>query len=505
VLAADSLRHAATIRPQHLAVVDGERSLTYAQLAARTRRLAWALRSEIGLEPGDRFGFLCANRLEFVEVLMAAAAAGVVCVPLHYRLSPYEIADIATDADLRAVFAETALEDKLNHGPAFERGVVWLGEPDGDDYSRLLAGPVQDLAPRSADEVMLQMYTSGTTGRPKGVMLSQGNVMANAWTMLGESAVAPGDRYLSTAPLCHLAAGSRVFLLVHATATHVIHPGFDPERIVCEMADSTVNAALLVPAMIRRVLKAAGGRSLRGQVRLITYGTAPMPLDLLAEALTVLGCDFQQAYGLTEASPNLTVLQPEEHVGPAPRLGSVGRESRGVHVRVVDDEDRDVAPGEVGEIVARGPNIMVGYWRRPEETAAALRGGWLRTGDLATVDEDRYVYLVDRKKDMLVSGGFNVYPREIEIQIERHPLVEEAAVIGIGDDRWGEVPVAFVVTRGDIPATELEDLCRARLAGFKVPHAFYVIDELPRTALAKIDKRSLRERLPLDGPPTVQL
>jgi long-chain acyl-CoA synthetase len=509
MLVEDALRHAAKLRPGHPAVIDGTRSLTYAELEERVRRLAAGLRGGLGLRPADRFAFLSTNRLEFVEVFLAAAAARVTCVPLNYRLTAFEIAEILADSGARAVIAERALEDRLTGAleAGFDGQVVWLAPAGADDsaYEQLLAGGAARAAaaPGAPSDIVLQPYTSGTTGLPKGVMLSHRNVLANAWTLAAEGSVTASDRYLSCAPLCHLAAGSRVFLLTHVGATHVIHPAFDAVRAVHEMRDGEVNATMLVPTMIRRVLEVAREQriSLGGRVRMITYGTAPMPLDLLSEALELLGCDFQQGYGLTEASPNLTLLPPEDHRPgasgePSARLASVGRESIGVNVRVVDEHDDDVEPGAIGEVIARGGNIMEGYWRRPDETAEALRGGWLRTGDLATVDADSYVYLVDRKKDMLVSGGFNVYPGEIERQLQQHALVRESAVVGRADEQWGEVPVAFVVLASDGAAGEAEtalgEFCRSRLARFKVPESFRIVDELPRTTLGKVDKRALR-------------
>ena len=245
-----------------------------------------------------------------------------------------------------------------------------------------------------------------------------------------------------------------------------------------------------------RCLKA---QALGGTLRLISYGGSPMPVGLLREALAVFECDFQQGYGLTEASPILTILPPEDHAptGDQARLTSVGREAAGVQLRIVDRDDRQVEPGVVGEIVARGANVTAGYWQRPKETAAALRGGWLRTGDLARVDKDGYVHLVGRTKDMLVSGGLNVYPREVELRLEEHPAIREAAVVGVADERWGEVPVAFLVVANDAPPNLQSDVAgflSKRLARYKVPKRYELVDALPRNSNGKLLKRTLRER-----------
>lgn len=513
MLLQETLRHSRAIRPGHIAVADDARSLTYAELDDRAHRLANALRDGLAMDRGERFAFLSTNRAEFVEVYFAAALAGVVCVPLNYRLAAPEILEILADAGVRVLLAESELEQKLSliEGGGFDGEIVRLSArgSTGGGYESLLrdARTAERDEPAAQREVIVQMYTSGSTGVPKGVMLSHRNLVANSWHLLAEGSAGSEDRYLSSAPLSHLGAGSRVFLLVHAGATHVVHSQFDPERAVSAMVDGVANTALIVPAMLRQLLDVAAHRgvSLHGRVRQITYGTAPMPRELLTEALERLGCDFQQGYGLTEASPNLTLLPPSDHRPDASgsyaeRLASVGRETIGVNVRVVNEDDRDQPPGEVGEVIARGANVMEGYWKRPAETAEALRGGWLRTGDLARVDEDGYVFLVERKKDMLVSGGFNVYPREIERQLEQHPRVLEVGVVGVANERWGEVPVAFVVPAEPVQdagalTAELERFCDARLARFKVPKRYCLIESLPRNSVGKVAKRELRKRL----------
>jgi acyl-CoA synthetase (AMP-forming)/AMP-acid ligase II len=507
------LRHSTRIRPDHVAVTDDLRSLTYAETSDRALRLANALREQFGLAPGDRFAVVTTNRAEVVEIYFAAAIARLICVPLNPRLAGPELAGAIANAGARLVIAERGLEAKLEvvADDGYDGALTWLARPGGagsGDYEQVLQR--SSTAVRSdggsPDDPVLLMYTSGSTGLPKGVLLTQGNLSANSWHLLAEDSVTRHDRYLNSAPLSNLGAGARIFMLVHAGGTHVIRRTFDADQMLAETLDGSVNAALVVPAMMRHLLDAAdaAGNAVGGRLRQITYGTAPMPPDLLAEALERLGCDFQQGYGLTEAGHNLTLLPPEDH-RPGPdgaypaRLGSVGRETIGMHVRVVGEDGEDVPVGEAGEVIARGPNVMQGYWEQPEETAKALRGGWLHTGDIGSFDGDGYLYLVDRKKDMLVSGGFNVFPREIERHLEVHPQVRDIAVVGGPHERWGEVPVAFVVLLDESDTASLESelrgICERELARYKQPAQYRFVSALPRTSTGKVAKPELRRLL----------
>jgi acyl-CoA synthetase (AMP-forming)/AMP-acid ligase II len=330
-------------------------------------------------------------------------------------------------------------------------------------------------------------------------MLSHRNLVANCRTAVVEGNVVESDVYLLTAPLCHLAAGARIFFAVHAAATLWVEPEFDPERVVQLMHDRRVSSTILVPTMVQALvgeLERSGRRA--RDFRRLTYGAAPIPLPLLERVMELLPCEFQHGYGLTEASATVTVLPPSDHVLDASararrRVESVGRAAAGVEVKVVDDDGREVMPGEQGEVIVRGANVMEGYWRRPSETAAAIRDGWLFTGDVGVLDDDGYLYLVDRKADLLISGGINVYPREIEVQLEAHPEVRQVAVVGEAHARWGEVPVAFVVAQTTEAA--LVDWCRTRLAAYKVPKRVVFLEALPRNASGKVDKRELRQRI----------
>jgi acyl-CoA synthetase (AMP-forming)/AMP-acid ligase II len=523
MLLSDALRHTAYRRPGHAAVIDENTSLDFSRLQDRSNRLGNAIAGGLGLCAGDRFAVLAQNRAEFVELVFGGASAGAVCAPLNYRLAGPEIAEILEDAQARALIVDPAYAETVEalRAGGFDGEVVWLSgaeEPQGEgllyeDLLREASAALPDaVAAAGEDDVMLQMYTSGTTGRPKGVMLTHRSLLACSWSHLAERTVVPSDRYLTTTPLCHLGAASRIWLLVLAGATHTLRRKFDAEEMVTVIRDEKVTNTHVVPAQVRQVVDAAKAidGDIRGCLRLIVYGTSRMPVELLTEALETLACDFMQGYGLTEASPNLTILPPADHLPLStgeysPRLGTVGREAIGVHVRVVDGEDNDLPPGEVGNVIARGDNVMAGYWRRPEETAATLHGGWLRTGDLGTIDAEGYLSLVGRSKDMLISGGINVYPAEVERQLEQHPDVGDAAVVGKEDERWGEVPVAFVTVTGesedDAVSERLGAFLGERLARFKQPKQFRVLAEMPRNSMGKVDKTRLKEMVSEDAAP----
>jgi fatty-acyl-CoA synthase len=506
----DSVRHSAKLYPGRPALIDGERVVTYATLWERSRRLAKLLVGGLGLAPGSRFGVLTRNRPEIAEMYVGAAISGCACVPLNYRLAGAEMAVLLLDAEARALIADPGLEEQLEGllAAGYDGRIVRLGEEYESLLGRFSADASGSAAAggRDAAEIVLQMYTSGTTGVSKGVMLSHRNLVANSWTNLAERNVVEGDTYLVTTPLCQIGGVSRMLTTFQASSTLRMLAKFDPEQVLQLIDSEAVTTAFFVPTMIQMLLDAApGARVIGPRFRRLCYGGSPIPRSLLQQAMARMPCEFQQGYGLTESSPNLTTLRPEDHVLDGPddvvrRLGSVGRESVGVNVRVVDEQGQDVRPGGQGEIVASGANIMAGYWRRPEATAAAIRDGWLHTGDLATVDDEHYVFITDRKSDMLISGGINIYPREIELLLERQPAVAEVAVIGRPDRQWGEVPVAFVVLRPGVDRAqaraELDAACRQRLAGYKTPKDYVFVSTLPRNDMGKVLKRHLRGAAP---------
>jgi len=372
------------------------------------------------------------------------------------------------------------------------------------DYESALATaePMRAVAREwRADDMVQLYYTSGTTGRPKGVMLSQRNVTENAKHAVMIMHFTGQDVWIHAAPMFHLADAWGCWTISWLGGRHVFMREFNPQGYLELVQRERVTVSLLVPTMINFIVNHPGVESYdTSSLRLIAFGASPMPVDRLKAAMRVLQCGFSQLYGMTETAPFCTQLTPEDTVIDGPehmvrRLSSCGREIPGVQVRVVHEDGSDVAPGEVGEIVMRGPNVMLGYWKLPDVSAETLRGGWMHSGDMATVDEEGYIFIVDRKKDMIITGGENVYSTEVEDALYKHPAVLEAAVIGVPDERWGERVHAVVVLKPGQQAApnELSEFCRRHIAGFKIPRSFEFVEALPKTGSGKIQKAGIRE------------
>jgi long-chain acyl-CoA synthetase len=478
-------------------------------MGERVNRLSSAL-SGLGIARGDRVAILSLNCHRFFELYYGVAQLGGIVVPINFRLQPPEIKYIVDHSGSRVVAVDPALAPLIEavrpQLESVEYYILMSDEPRKGylGYEDLLAGgtPVF-VAPKVSDDELLGLfYTSGTTAEPKGVMLTHKNMLSNIAHSEGVYNYLPDDIYLHAAPMFHLADGAAVFSHTARGATQVFIPRFDPKKVLETVSSERVSLLLLVPTMLNFLLQQPDLDTYDlSSLRHLTYGASPIAPDLLRRAMNVLKCQFGQGYGLTEASPLLTVLNHQDHLvtdeKSERRLSSCGKPVRGVDVRVVKEDDSDAKPGEVGEIIARGPNIMLGYWKRPEDTEDVLRHGWLHTGDLATVDDEGYIYLVDRKKDMIVTGGENVYSTEVEAALYAHPAVKEAAVIPIPDSDWGEAVHACVALRNglQVTAAELEEFCRERLANYKVPRSIeFIDDELPKGGTGKILKKQLRER-----------
>ncbi|HZA77322.1 MAG TPA: long-chain fatty acid--CoA ligase [Acidimicrobiales bacterium] len=486
------------LSPAHVAFVQGDTRRSYAALDDRTRHLAAALR-DLGVQRGDRVAYLGPNDPTLLETLFATTALGGVFVPLNWRLTVPELAYIAADcgatvlvhaaamADAAAAVAadgSTALPRLVELGPAFE-GMATGGGAGGD-----VPAPID--TPVALDDPAVIVYTSGTTGRPKGATLSHGNITWNCVNVLVDTDLASDEVALVCAPLFHVAALNMVSLpMVMKGGTIVLTGAFDPDSVLELIARHRVTVMFGVPSMFNAMAQAPAFASADlSSLRRLLCGGAPVPLSTIR---TYLDRDipFLQGYGMTETSPGALFLGAEH---AADKAGSAGVASFFTDVRVVRPDGREVVPGEKGEVVVAGPNVMRGYWNRPEATAGVMDGEWFRSGDVAVVDDDGYVTIVDRMKDVIISGGENIYPAEVEDVIYGHPDVAECAVIGVPDERWGEVGRVIVVRRAGAALDErglLEHL-DGRLARFKLPRSVVFTDRLPRSGAGKVLKADLR-------------
>ena len=485
------------------AVVDGARRLTYREINDRVNRLSRALQS-LGLQPGDRCALLAYNGLEYVEVIFAAAKLGLLLVPLNWRLSPAELAFNLVDSGTETLIFDPDFAPLVQGlvGETKVRRLLVLGREEilgAPAYEKALAGQ-PGLEPEPAGPVGLEtphiiMYTAGTTGRPKGAVLTQGAGFWNAVNLEMDLYFTPDDRDLLVLPMFHI-GGIGLFTLpiLYAGGTVVIQRTFEPAETLRLLQEENITLFFGVPAVFLFLIQHPDFRpEAFARARVVMSGGAPLPVSLV-EHYHQAGILLQQGFGMSEAAPSIATLAKDRALRKA---GSIGRALFHVEARVVDDDRKEVPAGAVGELVIRGPNLMQGYWNRPEATAEALAGGWFHTGDLARLDEEGDLTIVERKKDMFISGGENVYPAEVENALFELAPVSEAAVVGIPDEKWGEVGRAVVVLKEGQTLTEAEvlDHLRGRLARFKVPKQVVFTDRLPRNAAGKVLKTELRDRL----------
>jgi long-chain acyl-CoA synthetase len=501
------LDHAARLHAEREAFVCGPTRLSYREVEQRARRLAAGLLA-FDLEPGARVAILMLNCHRYAELYFAADYAGLVPTPLNHRLAATELVYILNHAEASILVVDPRLAEladaAIGQVPSL-RQVIWSSDPEGRAglvYEQLIEAnePLPEARHREPRELAQLYYTSGTTGNPKGAMLSGDTVTAAALLNLATAGLSSDDAYLRCAPAFHLADAWANFAVTLAGGRHVFLPQFAPEPFLQTVATERITVTLLVPTMITALVTHPAARDFNtSSLRTIFFGASPMPAERLRAAMSTFGCEFSQWYGMTEAYPAVAHLPAREldldgSPQVAKRVLSCGRQATGVQVRVVDAAGKEVQPGEVGEIVIKGPVLMSGYWRNPEATAAALRGGWMHSGDGAAVDEDGYIYIVDRLKDMIITGGENVYTTEVEDVLYRHPAVLECAVIGVPDDRWGERVHAVIALRIGEQATadDLVAFARSQIAGFKCPRSVEFVDALPKTGSGKIQKAVLR-------------
>jgi acyl-CoA synthetase (AMP-forming)/AMP-acid ligase II len=493
------LAHHADRFPARPCLVRGGETITYAELDRRSAMSAAGL-AGLGVGRGDVVGLLLYNCSEFVEAMFALARLGAIVMPVNWRLAGDEVAYIAGHAGAKLIISEPELAPLAEAARTSRPGTRLVGvggAPAGwtsFDALRAAGGPAP-LADVAADDVHRLMYTSGTTARPKGVMITYANLY---WKNIGhvvEFGVTGADLGLACGPLYHVGAlDLTTTTMLYVGGTVEIHRKFEPGPVLDALERGITNV-WLAPSMVNQLLAhpSLGSRDLSG-VKLIIDGGEKMPLPLIQRLLRAFpGAWFADAYGLTETVSGDTFLDKRT---TERKLGSVGKPCVHLEVAIWDEAGRPVPAGALGEIVLRGPKVFRGYWKDPDATAAAFRGGWFHTGDVGQLDDEGFLYILDRKKDMIVSGGENIASPEVERVLYEHPAVLEAAVVGSPDPRWGEVPVAFVVRREGVKATEdeLRGFCLERLAKFKVPRAISFIDALPRNPSGKVLKRVLRER-----------
>jgi fatty-acyl-CoA synthase len=484
------------------------RQTTFAEFNIKTHRVANGLKA-LGVRPHERIAYLGKNSDLYFELLLGAIKANVVMAPVNWRLAAPEVAFIVEDCKAAVLFVGpefiTLVRNILDRLPSV-RAVITMegGAPEWRDFTAWRDAESADDpdVEISSKDIAIQLYTSGTTGKPKGAMLSHANFFNlvrtgseadkpdwNKWT--------PDDVSLVAMPVFHIGGSGWGILGLYHGAKGVIAREFDPARVLDFFEQAGITKLFMVPAAMQFVVRQPRARSVDfSRLKYMLYGASPIPAALLKECIEVFKCGFVQMYGMTETTGTIVALPPEDHVEGSERMRSAGKALPGVELAILDADGKPLPPGEVGEIATRSGSNMAGYWNLPEATASTLReDGWLRTGDAGTMDKDGYLYIRDRIKDMIISGGENIYPAEVESALCDHPDIAEAAVIGIPDDKWGESVKAIVVMKPGktVSAADIINFTRERIAGYKTPRSVDFIEALPRNPSGKILRRHLRD------------
>ncbi len=502
---AQLLTRSARVFPRQAAVLRGEQVLhDYQELARRAGALRHALQSRLGLKPGDRVALLLRNCPQYLEILYGAWSAGLVVVPINCKLHAREVEYILADSGTRVIFTSAELGQGLNSGRQTLPDLAAILDVDSRDYAAMLT--VEALLPvhRNPTDIAWLFYTSGTTGQPKGVMQTHRNLMSMALCYFSDvDAIQPSDASLYAAPMSH---GAGLYNIPHvlAGARHVIpeSAGFDPDEIL-SLAGKLRNVSMFAaPTMVKRLVEHAAASGQDGDgIKTIVYGGGPMYVADIQQAIKVMGLRFVQIYGQGECPMAITALSRTHladltHPRHAQRVASVGVAQSNVEVRIAHEDGKALPVGETGEILVRGDSVMPGYWCNPQASNHVLKDGWLYTGDIGELDLDGFLFLKDRSKDLIISGGSNIYPREVEEVLLQHPGVREVAVIGRPNVEWGEEVLAFVVPQPGVSLDtgELDGLCLQNMARFKRPRHYEQLTELPKNSYGKVLKTALRDR-----------
>ncbi|QPC99524.1 fatty acid--CoA ligase [Qipengyuania soli] len=492
------IRHWAQEKPDAVALEQEGDAITFGELEVRSRQIVSMLASH-GVGKGDRIAWLGKNARHYFELFYSAARVGAVMVPIGWRLAPPEIAYILGDTGAKVLFIDEGFD---------ELAAKACGQMDSPPEiidtptakAQIAAASADEFTPAGRDDAILQLYTSGTTGNPKGAVLTNGNLFslrlpaeeaAQPWSSWDED-----EAILICMPCAHIGGTGLGIMAMAAGIRGIVQAEFSPEGVL-DGFEQGITRLFIVPAALQMVVQHPRAKTTdMSGVKYVMYGAAPIPLDLLREAVkTIPAAGFLQCYGMTETTGTIAMLPPDDHdLEGNQRMRSAGKAVPGAELKVVDENGDELPLGEVGELICKSPSNMAGYWNLPEATANSLKDGWMYTGDAAYMDEDGYVYIQDRIKDMIISGGENVYPAQVESAIYGHPAVAEVAVIGVPDETWGEAVKACVVPKpgATVEPNDIIAFTRERLAGFKVPKSIDVIDVMPRNASGKILRRELR-------------
>jgi len=507
MLLRESLSKAARFFSQKEAIIcEGDR-FTYGEFTDRVYRLANGLKG-LGIGKDGKVAILHPNCHVFMEAYYSAALIGAALVPINYRLSPREIAFILEDSESQLLIASPDVKAIVEEiGGSVEGVAEVLFSGRGGSYEDFLSEssgePPPPVAMDGTDLAQIY-YTSGTTGRPKGVMLSHGNVASHALGTIAEFHLTDSDVWIHVAPMFHLADAWATWAITWIGGTHVMVSHFQPKKVLETIERERVTLTNMIPTMLNLLINEPGVEGYDcSSLRVLLSGGAPIAPDVVRRIIETFGCDYIQTYGMTETSPYLTVSILKEHLKRLPYeeqlryKSKTGREFIGVELKVVREDGTEVDPDdqEVGEIIVRGEIVTRGYWKLPEETQKSIRDGWLYTGDMAVIDGEGYINIVDRKKDMILTGGENVYSTEVEHVLYKHPVVLEAAVVGVPDEKWGEAVKAVVVLKKGqlVPAQEIIEFCKENMAHYKSPKSVDFVTSLPKTGSGKIHKKSIRD------------